>query len=624
MKFSYSLLKKLLPKLPSREVLADALSNKAFEVEEIDGDMMEIKLTANRWSDASSHLGMARDAAAIFGLAFREVPVKSSIKTKSKLPVMIERGSGCRRYIGIELSIKKIGKTPEWMKKILLTAGIRSINCVVDILNYTMIEVGQPLHAFDADRVSLGVVVRRAKRGEELLTIDEKKLSLSEDDLVIADRREALALAGIKGGKNSEVTAKTRKIILEAANFDSALIYRTARRISLQTDASQRFGRNLSPELAELGAKRAIDLLKSFCGAEIISANDVYPEKQRVKTLVFNAKTFESITGVSISEARAGEILKRLGFKRKKAGVYEVPYWRMDVAIFEDLAEEVIRIYGLQEVRSVPPSIAIVPLHDDPTVAAVKKTRFEMALLGYDEVYNYSFSANGKVELVNPIAEDKKYLRPNLLDGLLKNIETNRKHSAEARLFEVGKVFHGISDEELMLGAAIYRKDDRLAFSELKGTLQAFAEKFGGVEVNFEEEAGGLVITRRGEIVGRMEVLDRGAVAALEISLGIFMKSVREKKFEPIPEYPAIARDISFWVYGKTGVGRVLSAIYEADPLDLFDVELVDIYEEGDRRGATYRLTFRSSKRTLSDAEADRETEKAVKKALELPEVEIR
>lgn len=624
MKFSYSLLKKLAPKLPSKEALAEALSHKAFEVEEISGDTMEIKLTANRWSDASSHLGMARDAAAIFGLVSPQVPVEASIKTKAKFPVMIEKNAGCRRYIGTELSLKKSGKTPEWMKKFLEASGQRSINCVVDIMNYVMIEIGQPLHAFDADRVSGGIVIRRAKRGETLLAIDEKQLSLSEADLVIADRHEALALAGVKGGKMSEVTGKTKRIILEAANFDNNLIYRTARRISLQTDASQRFGRNLSPELAEFGAKRAIDLLRSLCGAEVISANDVYPEKQKTRIVAFDAGRFKRLTGLAIPETKAGDILKRLGFKRKKAGLYEVPYWRMDVSIFEDLAEEVIRIHGFSDVRSEAPTITLVPLHDDPTVAEVRRARYEMAVLGYSEVYNYSFGPEGVVELMNPIAEDKRYLRPDLIAGLMKNIDSNRKHSTEVRLFEIGKVFHGVDDEELLLGAAIYRKGDKLAFAELKGAFLAFAKNFGNLEINFEEENDKLVITRSGEIIGRMTVVEKGAAAALEVSFKALTGAAPEKKFEPIPEYPAITRDISFWVYGKTGVGRILSAISEVKPLYLVDLELVDLYNEENRRGITYRLVFRSPERTLSDLEADRETEKAVKKVLELPEVEAR
>ena len=614
----------MVAKLPQKEVLAEALSSKAFEVEEISGDMMEIKLTANRWSDAASHLGMARDAAAIFGLPAPEIRTESSIKTKVKFPVMIEKDSGCRRYIGIELSLKKTGKTPDWMRKTLETSGIRSINCVVDIMNYVMIEVGQPLHAFDADKVSQGIVVRRAKHGEELLTIDGKKLMLSEDDLVIADRREALALAGIKGGKESEVSEKTRRIILEAAGFDNTLIYRTARRVQLQTDASQRFGRNISSDLALFAAKRAVDLLISLCGAEVISANDVYPEKQKVKIVGFDADAFRSITGVAISEPKAHEILKRLGFKRKKAGVYEVPYWRTDISIFEDLAEEVIRIYGFGEVRSVPPVFDIVPLHDDPTVSIVRRAREEMSLLGYDEVYNYSFSSEGSVELLNPIAEDKKCLRPDLLGGLVTNIETNRKYFSEVKIFEVGKVFHGIDNEELMLGAAIFRKGDRLAFAELKGVIVSFAERLCGAEVNFEEEQGGIVITKGGEIIGKMAVLEKGSVAVLQMSLPAVVKSAAEVKYKPLSEYPAISRDISFWIYGKTGVGRILSAMREVNLRNLSEIELVDLYEETTRRGVTYRITFRSAERTLSDDEADRETEKAVKKALELEEIEVR
>lgn len=625
MKFSYSLLKEILPNIPVRDMVAPELNRKAFEVEEIQGDVMEIKLTANRWSDSACHLGMAREVAAVFGLPAPKIETKSSLsKVKTKFSVTIEKNVGCRRYIGVELQIKKLGKTPERIKKHLESLGQRSINSVVDILNYVMLEVGQPMHAYDADKVSGGIVVRRAKSNESLVTIDNKTFELSGDELVIADKSQALGIAGIKGGKNSEVTENTKRIILEAANFDNALIYKTSRKINLQTDASQRYGKNLSPELCEYGMKRALDLLTEVCGAEIISAADIYPEKQKVKTIKFNLKKFIAITGVQISESKANEILKRLGFVKKASG-YEVPYWRMDVAIFEDLVEEIIRIYGLDEVKSVAPLIPLVPLHDHRSVALVKNIREEASKLGYDEVYNYSFSDIGKVELINPIAEDKKFLRNNLVRGLLKNIESNKNNFSNIRLFEIAKIFNDIDSEELSFGMAIYEKGNKNAFILLKGSIISLFDYLGAGKVRFENEDNGLaIVSKSGIKIGQMTVDDGGCMSVAEIKVDHLYDLLADKKFEPLPEYPSVSRDISLWIYGKTGVGDILSIIEKEKPHNLIDVSLLDLYEEKERRSAAYRLVFRSAKKTLTDEEVDAELQKVLKKLSSLQEVEIR
>lgn len=625
MKFSYSLLKEILPNIPSQNELAPELNRKSFEVEEVEGDIMEIKLTSNRWSDSACHLGMAREAAAVFGLASPKIEAKSSIsKIKTKFPITIEKNVGCRRYIGVELQIKKIGKTPDRIKKHLEGLGQRSINSVVDILNYVMWEIGQPMHAYDADKVSGGIVVRRAKSNESLVTIDNKTFELSGDELVIADKSQALGIAGIKGGKSSEVTESTKRIILEAANFDNALIYKTSRKINLATDASQRYGKNLSPELCEYGIRRAIDLLTEVCGASVDSVSDVYPEKQKVKVIKFNLKKLVAITGVQITEAKANEILKRLGFV-KKANGYEVPYWRMDVSIFEDLVEEVIRIYGLDEVKSVAPCIPLVPLHDHRSIALIRNIREEASKLGYDEVYNYSFSDSGKVELINPIAEDKKFLRNNITNGLLKNVESNKNNFGNIRIFEIERIFNDIDDEELRLGMAIYEKGNKNAFVSLKGSVASLFGYLGAGKIRFEREENNLsIVAKNGSKIGKLTVLDGGSLAVAEIEVDSIYDLLADKKFEALPEYPSVIRDVSLWIYGKTGVGDILTVIGKEKPHNLTDISLLDLYEEKERRGASYRLIFRSAKKTLTDEEVDAEMQKVLKKLAGLQEVEIR
>ena len=599
----------MVPNLPLKARFADELALKSFEVDEISGDMMDIKINANRWCDAASHQGIAREAAAIFGL--RVIPIKTTDfkKTKKQLGLKIEKGAGCFRYIGVLSEVGKKGATPSWMKKYLSTCGIRAIDPVVDTLNYVMIETGQPMHAFDADKVEGNIIVRKAAKGEKITTIDGADYELGPSDTVIADQKKALAIAGIKGGKAAEITSGTKRIILEAANFDPVSVYRTSKKIRLETDASRRYGHGMSSEKAKTGMERAIRLLTEICFIRPVAAADKYVSKEPKRFIKFDALRFKRLTGVAVDKAQAAIILKKLGFKIK-GETAEVPAERIDVSIFEDLAEEVIRIYGLDEVPAIPPAISIVPIHDDPIINFREKTKRAFASIGFDEIISYSFGDYGAPapELANPISREKAFMRTNLAQGLDEAIEKNKRAFGEIKIFEFGKVFDGIGKEHWSVAAAVKADAREYPLRALRGAVESAARRLGIGDTEFVPGGNKLAFKVNGEAIGEISVSRGGERAFFEADAEKLMaKSEGEFEYEPISPYPSVMRDVSLWAGNGTLVGELFEAVNAVSADELIDVDLADYYpdQENNRAGVTLRLVFQSYERTLTDAEVD-------------------
>lgn len=629
MKFSYSLIKEMVPNLPSKAKFAEELALKSFEVDEISGDMMDIKINANRWCDAASHEGIAREATAIFGLRAIKIKTTAFKKARKKLGLQVEKGSGCHRYIGVLAEIGKKGTTPSWMKKYLSVCGIRAINPVVDALNYVMIETGQPMHAFDADKVEGNIIVRKAVRGEKITTIDGTEYELDSSDTVIADEGKVLAIAGVKGGKAAEITASTKRIILESANFDQVSVYRTSKKIKLETDASRRYGHGMSSEKARTGMERAIRLLTEMCFIRLIAAADEHVSKEPKKFIKFDALRFKKLMGVSVDEAQAAIILKKLGFKMK-GNIAEVPAERIDVSIFEDLAEEVIRIYGLNEIQGQPPAISIVPIHNDPIISFKEKTKRAFAGIGFDEIISYSFGDYGDQaqapELANPISEEKAFMRTNLIQGLNEAIEKNKRIFEEIKIFEFGKVFDGVGKEHWSVAAAVKADAREYPLRILRGAVESAMRKIGIGNAEFVPEKDRLAFGINGETIGEMSVSRDGERAFFEANAEKLMSgSEGEFEYEPISPYPSAMRDISLWARSGTSAGELFEAINAVNADNLNDVDLADYYpdQEKGRVGITFRLVFQSPERTLTDAEIDAWMDKirsalTVKKGVEI------
>ncbi|TSC88904.1 MAG: phenylalanyl-tRNA synthetase beta chain [Parcubacteria group bacterium Gr01-1014_3] len=659
MKFSYSLLKKFLPSLKGIGTVAELLPLHALEVESFTGDMIDIKITANRYSDASSHWGIGKMLSAILDAKFDE-PSLASMKPKKQLnrfDLKISDKEKCSRYSGLYAEIKNVGESPKWMQDILISCGLRPINGIVDLMNYVMLEVGQPLHAFDADLVSAGIDVRRGISGEKIQTIDGAEYSLSGEDLVIADSRGPLAIAGIKGGKRAEINKQTKRIIVEAASFEPVGIYKTSRRINLITDASGRFAHGLSGTLVERAIQRTAQLLKEVYGATIGDWVDLNYQKSAKVLIKFDIKKFNHLTGMALSEKQALDYLKRLDFAIKGKMVTP-PSDRTDITRFEDLAEEIVNLHGYNNLTAIAPMIGLRASGQEDLIALKDQARRVLTGFGLSEVYNYSFvsekdlirygelTAWKTVHVANPVSSDLALMRPWLGINLVKNLEHNLKFHDQVRIFEIGKTFNDIQgkvSEELVLGMAIaYKKGSPTL--ELKGLAEQLLERLGltdyftrdlDTDIRFLNHGESLIIESDHQILGyvgsvKADLPASGGLkmAVAEIYLEKLLKLiVGEKEFLPLPKYPNVMRDISLLVKSTERVGPIQDLIENASHL-LEDVDLVDWYEDEslgmEKKSLSFRLVFRSDKKTLTDEEVGQEMAKIISELKAKFELEVR
>ncbi|KKU53033.1 MAG: Phenylalanine-tRNA ligase beta subunit, partial [Candidatus Moranbacteria bacterium GW2011_GWE2_47_10] len=427
------------------------------EALELDDASIEVDVLANRAHDALSHVGMAREIAAVEKRKLDydyEVLVLAKKKTK-KLKVTISDKSICSRYIGAVLENVKVGDSPQWLRNRLEKSGIRAINNVVDATNFVMLELGQPLHAFDCEKVGKEIVVRNAKEGEEIKILDGSAKKLNKEDIVIADREKAIALAGVMGGFDSGVTNVTTSIILEAANFDAPSIRRTRSRLALPTDAAIRFEKKIDPSLAEKAMVRVIEILEHISGGELEGVVDEYPKKAKYWSVKLDLDYVGRLLGEDVPVKRSKEILSLLGMKVKGSGkivTVEIPTFRLDLETQEDLIEEIGRIYGYEKIKAVPPLAPVQSPVINEERFFERKLKNILVAEGFSEVYNYSFygrkdagiaelASIKHVELENSLNADQNLMRVSLFPGLLKNVRENLKNFREFSIFEMGRVY---------------------------------------------------------------------------------------------------------------------------------------------------------------------------------------
>lgn len=656
MKYSFSLIKKMVPELKSPKDFLEKFNTYGFEVESIEGDAVEIKLPANRFADASSHWGIAKEVAAIWNTRVK-FPEKFSVNVPQKgtLAVKVEEPGTCPRYAARRFKIEKNTSSPEWMQETLKTCGLRPINLVVDIMNYVMLEVGEPLHAFDAAKLhgdkEKKIIIRRAKQGEKIQTIDEHHHTLDKDILVIADHGHPLAIAGIKGGKSSEVAHGTTEIIVEAAYFEPVNIWKSAEKLKLKTDASVRFAHGLHPELVGIGIERASALLRELAGATLLDSAEFYPKKAGVEIIGLDPKRLNSVLGTSLDIKATTSYLKRLGFSVKpgKKGqlLVEVPILRTDVTLEEDVIEEVARIYGVANIAPEPPVSVMKPSEYDDAVKLKDTARAILTALGTSEVYNYSFLSKKEAEtqffptmlhelteLENPLSEDRQYLRPSLLPGIVKNLESNFRFFDEVRVFEVGNVFRaeqGKIKEDTRLAIGLASKKEP-TFLELKGILDELIERIGLTDYLMKPVGEYLVVETDHSVLGyakpiALEKKQKGAIA--ELDLDKLEKLVEgEKEYEPLPKFPGITRDVSLFVNREVRVGDLLEAINAVPTKYVDDVDMVDFYEDPDqskkRKSITFRIVFQANDHTLTDKEVGDEFQAILKELQDKLQVEVR
>lgn len=636
MKFSYGLLKKFVDLKLTPEELAEILTLKTTEVEEIekvDNDyILEIKVLPNR-SDLLSHYGMAREIAALTGGKLKKLDLdykEMAEKTSDLIKVEVENPELCPRYTAQVIKNIKIGESPKWLKDILVSLGLKSINNIVDVTNYVMLEMGQPLHAFDYDRIAgHKIIVRSARQGEKIVTLDEAKTEyeLSPNTLVIADQEKPLAIAGIKGGYGSEITDSTRTIVLESANFDRTNIRKTSVKLGLRTDASIRFSYGLDPNLAGYVIYRTAKLIQELAGGEITKGNvTVYPCEIKPWKISVKKSYINSLIGAAIPEKEINKILSRICQPVKSDAnkfVVTVPTYRLDIQTPEDIIEEIARIYGYENIKPVPPAMSIYRpaesrASEDWDIEQTIKVRNLMKNIlkgmGFAECYNYSFlsekaketfNASNAPEIANPISQEAKYLRNSLIPNLVMAAKNNLRFYNSPRLFEVGNVFSrngdDVNEREQIAGLIV---SDNNPFSELKGLAESFLTQLGIDDFEFADTVSetyegknwyhpgqvatikvsdvivGIMGNLHPKIAQQLDLKRNNIIGQFSFNLQKLVKVMEEElEFEPIPKYPSIIRDISMLVDKDTKISHILNIIQGVGGEIVQDVDVFDIYE---------------------------------------------
>lgn len=619
MKFSYEKLKELVPGIPDIETVGEKLTAHLFEVESAENGMIDMKVLPNRYSDAACYLGIAREIAAICDLPFKEPEAKKP-KANGKVTVTAEVAvpSLCRRIMACPVTGIKIGPSPAWLSDILALHGMRSISNIVDITNYVTLETGQPLHAFDLDKVQGGaLIVRQAREGEMVETLDGKTITLNPSALVIADKENALDIAGIKGGTRAEIGKGTENIVLTAANFDGAITYKTGRRVGIATDASVRFSHHLSPELAERGLYRALELVAEICGGTMGKITDEYPKPEKGEAIRFGAKEFEEVIGQKIAETECARTLKKLGFKVTGNAVTP-PAWRTDIRTTKDCAEEAVRIGGLASITPIAPKIMPMPGGTDQGTIFVDMLADTACAIGCTELKTGSCAAEGDVRLENPVNEKLPYLRPSLVPNMKTAIEKNLRNADVSALFEIGRVFgkkatHEPAEEaRIAFGTAAKGESVDIAFRKARGMAEAVLQAANIGTWTTEEEGAELAIMQGKEKIGVCSYDAELAAGFAELSIDRMMAARNpERTFEHLPKFPTSYRDISLIVAHHEKVGKMMETLRSRLPEHGESVSLMAIYEgkgigEG-KKSVTLRIRFDATDRTLEDAEIDRE-----------------
>lgn len=621
------------------------------------------KSLSNR-PDLWGHYGMAREIAALTRKKFKELAPPKIKAGREKISVTVREPKLCPRYMAVAMSgVSATTLAPDWMVRRLEAAGMRSINAIVDVTNYVMIELGQPLHAFGSDvrnQISdiRDLVVRRAHEGEKFTTLDDKTYTLTLDMLVIADNTRALALAGIKGGKNSGVTETTTAIVLEAATFDGANIRRTSNAVGVRTDSSARFEKSLDPHLPELALRRAVELLKEIFPKSQVTSEvvDVKNFSDEPKILTFPWSFINERLGVEIPRKVAVDILERLGFHlqiKKGMATVTVPTWRAtkDITIPEDLVEEVVRVYGYANVTASLPIFPITPPAPNPLRRLEREVRTILAReTGLTEVYNYSFVAPEWLralgleqetywELDNPVAKDRPLLRRALVPGLIENITNNLHWSDAIRLFEIGRVFRSeesgdrakpssselLPQQPICLALAIAEKNNETPFFAAAQCVRVLGERLGyaftltptqnnanahpgrQAEIKIGEHVVGTIVEVHPRLQQQLGILPR--VAVVELVLSDLLAWPRQLvAYHSVSEFPSVSRDMACVVAREVTHAALAAAIQAVDPL-IVSVELFDVYVGehvgADQKSMAYHVVYQTADHTLTTAEVD-------------------
>ena len=633
--------------------------------------VLELSITSNR-PDCLSVIGIARELSALYGVPLKWPDLRlpeNDTPVESLTRVSVDDPEGCPRYTARILQNVSIRPSPSWMRRRLEHAGIRAINNVVDITNYVMLECGQPLHAFDQTLLSEGrIVVRRARPGESLATLDGIGRPVTPEMLVIADAERPVAVAGIMGGAGSEIRVATDTVLLESACFNPPLTRRTSKHLGLSTESSYRFERGVDIGLAEWASRRAAALMTECAGA--VAARgvvDVYPRPAAERTIVCRFDRVHSLLGMEAPAERIRAVFSSLGLTVEQANdqqcTVRVPTGRVDLEAEVDLIEEFARIQGLEHIPTPTPRAQVVPSADDRLLSAVFTCRASLVGLGLREIMNYSFVSGQlldlfgipparRVPLPNPVSQEHSFLRTALTPQMTDTLGRNLARQIEAAaFFEIVRVFFTFSDgrplesENLSIGLMgpvgrgelerrrPYSTED--AFMALKGVWEGLCNALRldtpliAGDTTWTEPGMALAIQMDGQSIGQMGLLKANVrsewrmnqpVALLEVELApLLTRMGRRLSLRGIPAYPSVGRDVALIVNESVRHEDLIRVIREAAPPELEKVEIFDIFKGkslgAGRKSMAYALRYRSPKRTLTDEEANQYHD-AIKAAL--------
>jgi phenylalanyl-tRNA synthetase beta chain len=645
-------------------VVAERLASCGFEVASVDGDTIDFEITANR-PDCLSVYGLAREASAAFDLDLKPVDSRGP-ELKGHAPVPVSVGdAGCGRY-ALAVADVRIGPSPAWLADRLLAAGVRPINNVVDVTNYVMLEMGQPMHAFDVSRLGGPEIrVRRARAGESLVTLDGITRTLDETMLVIADKDRPIAVAGVMGGASSEVSSSTTRIALESAWFLPASVRATSRKLGLKTEASARFERGADPTAPVRALRRALQLLEQIeAGAPVGGVSDVNPRPVQPRSVPLARAHVSRLLGDTVPDQDIIRILSRLGFAALPVEAptpyspvtpgegwqVTVPPFRVDVTREADLIEDVGRHWGFNRIPATFPTLDTVPRPMSPAVARDRRLRGILCGAGLQETCTFSFlerqaaepflpPATELVAIANPLSEKFAVLRPSLLPGLLDAlVYSRRRETDDVRLFEAGAIFLPGGEANrvgwILTGARTVHwggSAGELDVFDAKGIAELIGEAFGvAVTTRPTTVLPWYVPGRAAEVlistpdtqemvVGHVGELLPAIVAARGLTQGTVVAGELDHvavesrapglahAIQALPRFPSIVRDVSIVVSDRLPAADVRGTIRSTAPRTLVSVREFDRYQgKGVPEGSTslsLRLTFRDAERTLTDAE---------------------
>lgn len=633
----------------------------------LDDVVVEYEITSNR-SDSFSVIGVAREAAATFE---KELKLPKEGYTSypgdinSMMKVSIEDSSLCSRFVGKIITDVVIEESPKWLKDKLRACGIGPINNLVDITNFIMLEQGQPMHAYDLDLLDYPeIIVRSAKVGEVIQTLDEEERKLDENMIVIADSKKPIGVAGIMGGENTKVLDTTKTIFFEAANFNGTSIRKTSKKLGLRTDASSKFEKHLDPNLAMTAMNRACQLIDMLGAGKVMEGViDIYPEVRKAHTLEYNVDRINKLVGTNISEDEMIAIFERLEFKAdKEAKTVTIPTNRADVKVNADLAEEVARLYGYNNIPVTLAAGASTVGKKNQKQKIEDITKRMMEACGVSELMTYSFESPKAYDslglgvdhplrqyatISNPLGEDFSVMRTTTVNGMLSVLSTNyNKRNENVSLYEIGKTYipkalplKDYPVEGTFLTVGMYGEYD---FFDVKGVIETLFDKLGmtdgityegKVDLPFLHPGRKASVLYNGQEIGYLgevhpDTLDNYNIGTRSYIAVIAMDQLTEhasltRKFKAVPKYPSVNRDLALLVSKDILVGQLEFLIKQRGGKLLESYKLFDVYEgaqiEEGYKSVAYALTFRAEDHTLEEGEVS----KAVKKILKGLEFEL-